>query len=304
MSLRLLLATVLITCALPASALTVYKYVDANGVVTYSDKKHPNAQIFQFGPEDDASMDVPGEVQQQVKLHTLKRGNMHTLQVFNEMYAPVEIELRLTEMDNVGNAVPERQRWVIPARSQSDLVSLLPRDPARAPAYKASLRHAIGDPRLNPVSYRYPLPWRGGPFAKTQGANGKFSHFTPKGRYAVDVGMPVGTPIIAARAGTVVSINNNQSGAKPNPAGNYVRILHDDGTMTVYLHLQKGSVQVKPGDRVGVGAQLARSGNTGRSTGPHLHFVVQRNKGLAVESIPFDFSQPVNSATRFAVGGN
>ncbi|MDX1368178.1 MAG: peptidase M23, partial [Pseudomonas sp.] len=37
--------------------------------------------------------------------------------------------------------------------------------------------------------------------------------------------------------------------------------------------------------------------------GPHLHFVVQRNVGLALESIPFDFSQPVNSLPNFAVGG-
>ncbi|MGV8287199.1 hypothetical protein ACV34F_30550, partial [Pseudomonas aeruginosa] len=55
--------------------------------------------------------------------------------------------------------------------------------------------------------------WRGGPFRLSQGANGKYSHFTPKGRYAMDIAMPEGTPIIAARGGTVVKIENNQSGA-------------------------------------------------------------------------------------------
>ena len=73
--------------------------------------------------------------------------------------------------------------------------------------------------------------------------------------------------------------------------------------MGVYLHLMKGSVAVREGTRVRAGSLLARSGNTGNSTGPHLHFVVQRNVGLALESIPFNFAQPVNSLPNFAVGG-
>ena len=116
--------------------------------------------------------------------------------------------------------------------------------------------------------------------------------------------MPVGTPIVAARGGVVVETLNTQEGRGPDPSGNYVRILHDDGTMGVYLHLEQFSVQVNEGQRVAAGQKIARSGNTGNSTGPHLHFVVQKNVGLAVESIPFDFNQPVNSVPNFAVGGN
>lgn len=56
--------------------------------------------------------------------------------------------------------------------------------------------------------------------------------------------------------------------------------------MGVYLHLMRHSVLVAEGQRVQVGTPLARSGNTGNSSGPHLHFVIQRNVGLALESIP------------------
>ncbi|MNG09180.1 Murein DD-endopeptidase MepM [compost metagenome] len=73
--------------------------------------------------------------------------------------------------------------------------------------------------------------------------------------------------------------------------------------MGVYLHLMRGSVQVREGQQVAIGERIARSGNTGNSTGPHLHFVIQRNVGLALESIPFDFAQPVDSLPNFAVGG-
>jgi murein DD-endopeptidase MepM/ murein hydrolase activator NlpD len=73
--------------------------------------------------------------------------------------------------------------------------------------------------------------------------------------------------------------------------------------MGVYLHLQPGSISVREGQHVGLGTEIARSGDTGNSTGPHLHFVVQRNVGMALESIPFDFSQPVDATPRLAIGG-
>jgi len=80
-----------------------------------------------------------------------------------------------------------------------------------------------------------------------------------------------------------------------------VRIEHDDGTHSAYLHLSRGSVRVKPGQRVEVGTLLGKSGNTGRSTGPHLHFVVQKPYGAAMVSIPFRFNQPVESLPNFAL---
>jgi murein DD-endopeptidase MepM/ murein hydrolase activator NlpD len=294
---RILLLLGLPLLATPALALTIYKYTDANGVVTYSDQAAPGAQVFVFSDRMVEKLDT------QVKLETRKHAAGETLLVRNDLFAPVDIELKLENVENAVGAPAKPIRWVLPPRSQIRLATLAPRDTSKPLKYTPKLRHALGDPRLLPKPYKYPLPWRGGPFRLTQGANGQYSHFTPKGRYAVDIAMPEGTPIVAARGGMVVKIENEQSGRGNNPAGNFVRIMHDDGTMGVYLHLMKGSVAVREGQRIETGTRIARSGNTGNSTGPHLHFVVQRNVGLAIESIPFDFSQPVNSLPNFAVGG-
>lgn len=294
---KCLLAAGLSLLSVQVLAVTVYKYTDENGVVTYTDKAKAGAQVFVFNDR------MVERIEHEVKLETRKHAAGETLLVRNDLYAPVEIELALEEQANLAGGVKQPVRWVLPPRSTIRLITLAPKDPQQPLRYKPKLRYALGDPRLLPTTSEYDLPWRGGPFRLTQGVNGKYSHFTPKSRYALDIAMPEGTPIVAARAGVVVKTENQQTGRGNNPAGNFVRILHDDGTMGVYLHLQTGSVSVREGQRVEQGMFLANSGNTGNSTGPHLHFVVQRNMGLAVESIPFDFNQPVNSLPSFAVGG-
>ncbi|HEX6572085.1 MAG TPA: M23 family metallopeptidase, partial [Steroidobacteraceae bacterium] len=62
------------------------------------------------------------------------------------------------------------------------------------------------------------------------------------------------------------------------------------GTYAIYAHLQLDTVRVRPGQRVGRGEYIANSGNTGFSSGPHLHFVVLRNVGLRSESLPVTFA--------------
>jgi murein DD-endopeptidase MepM/ murein hydrolase activator NlpD len=108
--------------------------------------------------------------------------------------------------------------------------------------------------------------------------------------------MPVGSAVHAAREGMVidVSFRNFRTGTSPElrSEANYVQVLHDDGTSAVYAHLQMDTVRVRPGQRVARGEYIANSGNTGYSTGPHLHFVVLRNAGLRSESVPVAFAGP------------
>ena len=299
---RLLVVCVLALAAQSAAAVTIYRFTDANGVVSFTDQAVPGAQVMKLRER------MVERIDSQVRLNVKKAKGTDSLYVRNDLYAPVEIELKLSGVKNVVGVADQVIRRTIPARSNERLIALSPQTPGKAMAYKPSLRSIVGDPQrgtaTSSLGYRYPLPWVGGPFRISQGPNGAYSHVGAKSRYAIDIAMPEGTQIIAARSGTVIKTENGQSGRGANPSGNFVRILHDDGTMGVYLHLKQGSVSVKEGERVVVGTPLGRSGNTGNSTGPHLHFVVQRNVGLALESIPYEFAQPVQSLPNFAIGGN
>uniref|UniRef100_A0A7C2BBI0 DUF4124 domain-containing protein n=1 Tax=Pseudomonas graminis TaxID=158627 RepID=A0A7C2BBI0_9PSED len=302
-----MLERVLVVCALllatqTAGAVTIYRFTDANGVVSFTDQPVRGAQVMKLRER------MVERIDSQVRLNVKKANGSDSLYVRNDLYAPVEVELRLAGVKNVVGVSDQVIRRTIAARSNERLIALSPQVASKAMTYKPSLRSIVGDPQrgvsASGFAYRYPLPWVGGPFRISQGANGSYSHIGAKSRYAIDIAMPEGTQIIAARGGTVIKTENAQSGRGANPSGNFVRILHDDGTMGVYLHLQQGSVSVKEGQHVAVGAPLGRSGNTGNSTGPHLHFVVQRNVGLALESIPYEFSQPVQRLPNFAIGGN
>jgi murein DD-endopeptidase MepM/ murein hydrolase activator NlpD len=97
------------------------------------------------------------------------------------------------------------------------------------------------------------------------------------GLYAIDFETPVGTPVVAARAGEVVALRDQYSdGNGRDLEENFVFVRHDDGSIARYLHLTHRGALVKLGTRIGQGQIVARSGNTGQSAGPHLHFDVQR----------------------------
>jgi murein DD-endopeptidase MepM/ murein hydrolase activator NlpD len=96
---------------------------------------------------------------------------------------------------------------------------------------------------------------------KTQGLHGK---------NAVDIGAPIGTPILAAADGVVqIAKNSGYNGGY----GRMIIIAHSNGSQTVYAHLS--NVFVSNGQTVTKGESIGASGNSGRSTGPHLHFEVR-----------------------------
>jgi murein DD-endopeptidase MepM/ murein hydrolase activator NlpD len=108
----------------------------------------------------------------------------------------------------------------------------------------------------------------------SRGAHALFMH------EGVDLAAPAGTPIYAASAGIVV-------GAGPNGGyGNWIRIDHSRNLATVYGHLAEFAPGIGDGVQVSQGELIGFVGNTGRSTGPHLHFEILSN-GKAVDPLGF-----------------
>ena len=97
------------------------------------------------------------------------------------------------------------------------------------------------------------------------------SSFGPRGRKhhdGIDIPAPRGTPIVSVEDGVVIYSDNGIRGY-----GNMIVVAHDDDLFTVYAHNRKN--KVNKGERVEKGQVIAEIGNTGRSTGPHLHFEIR-----------------------------
>lgn len=104
--------------------------------------------------------------------------------------------------------------------------------------------------------------------------------FCSKDHQGYDMSQGCGSTIFAAGPGTVLT-----SGAYQG-YGNTVRIDHGNGLISLYGHMEWGSLAVSEGDPVSAGAALGTEGNTGRSFGCHLHFELQQD-GVAIDPAPF-----------------
>ena len=115
--------------------------------------------------------------------------------------------------------------------------------------------------------------------------------------------------VIAVADGEVVYVQEGVPGYDDEvyTAGNYVRIKHESGVYSRYLHLVNGSVKVKVGQKVKAGAVLGTEGNTGYSMGTHLHFDINDGNGY-VDPLPYllgeksFYKEKANQNTKISVG--
>jgi len=287
-----------------ACAKHIYQYTDEHGVVHFTDVK-PADKIAGV-----KSTLVRTESQRMLRSRDDGVDEDRTVVLVNESGGSITAELEVQNATNVRTepaVLPARV--VVPGRSEVRALRIVAVNPAAGYRYGYRYSYSLGDYHAQPDPVqRYALPFSLAgvdatkPIRISQAFDGAFSHEDRSSRYAVDIMMPEGTPVLAARDGVVMSVENDYYGngldmAEFGERANNVRIEHSDGTMAVYAHLELESSRVQVGSKVHAGQVLALSGDTGYSNGPHLHFCVQRNADMELIALPFQFIGPKGDFT-------
>jgi murein DD-endopeptidase MepM/ murein hydrolase activator NlpD len=154
---------------------------------------------------------------------------------------------------------------------------------------EAALKIAI-DPASIPQNGDKVLSWPVASVRITQQfGDTEFSRSNPfvysgRGHNGIDLAASIGTPIKAAAGGNVIGTGDTDTACPGGSYGKWVMIEHPSGLSTLYAHLSM--IKVSPGQAVSNGELIGYSGNTGYSTGPHLHFTVYASQGVKIQSRP------------------
>jgi murein DD-endopeptidase MepM/ murein hydrolase activator NlpD len=240
-----------------------------------------------------------GAADNQTDVDFVSQDGSTDIYINNRMYGPLQVKLSAGNNARNMQSLPALPITFLVNPNQRLLAARLQPDISDANMIRDIVSTGIpGDPRAFPDDVSYAMPvdensrWELG-----QGFDGEFSHQDEQNRYAVDFIVPVGSPVLAARDGIVMDVasgfdRGGTDAKRYAQRANFIRVLHADGTMALYAHLQENGVLVKPGQSVNLGQHIAYSGNTGFTSGPHLHFALQMNTGMRLVSIPFRMVGP------------
>lgn len=228
-----------------------------------------------------------------VCIQTVQTESGVTFQAVNRSaLIPVTLVLRL-DLDNMQITRGSNAPIVLEGNTRQGLLELSPvTNGAWRWAYEFEWYR--GDYRAehdHSVLYRLPFE-EGRDVQVNQSCNGSFSHFGIS-FFAVDFGLSTGDPIHAARSGRVIDVTEHLTEGGVDEGlrdfANDIVILHEDGTVASYSHLQFDGALVEIGDWVETGQLIGLAGNTGYSSGDHLDFVVRRATLDGVVSVPVTF---------------
>ena len=272
--------------ALLRKSIEFYKKNKAKKKIAFFDKKikHKRLEVattqefFNVVSTSTYNSSNKGVKKKSVSLDAVDVGDYIAVYVENSNAYSVTVNLK-ESYDNLKLDRSGKNVFSLKSGEKKEYVKLYKQAGALSYSYNYSYSWIIGSiDAVHDDEYVYRLPYaRGESHEVTQGYNGAFTH---KGhsQYAIDFAMDEGTKIYAARDGRIVKTksNSNKGGTTKefSSYGNYITIEHSDSTFATYYHLKKNGVAVKVGDKVNRGDFIGYSGNTGYSSGPHLHFAV------------------------------
>jgi len=224
----------------------------------------------------------------------------------NSEPVPVTISLGFRTLENLRPVGPDHVDMVIPPQSSAVLMRLEKLNPDGPVGAGVTIQIDLGSSTNQADEYVYAVPFGGDePRELVQGFNGPETHLGSM-RYSLDFAMPEGTPILAAREGQVLLVQDGftEGGTDPEllERANLVVVAHRDGSMASYGHLHRG-VRVRVGQQVRAGQLLGYSGHTGFAGQPHLHFHVgNRMLGEPGRTIPITMRDREGDPVDLTVG--
>lgn len=242
-----------------------------------------------------------------------KHGPVEHVIVQNKGYAPVSGRVVMTFSSNVRSDALWPIDFKLPPRAQIRLATLWPAEENKRMAYVTSHDFVIGDSNAQvQLDYPYSLPLKIGTVFDVleDGKTASPRHATLYLKHAFDFGVPTGKPIVAARPGVVIRVaesNISQSNESQPLLGknwtydsaNSVAVLHNDGSIGLYMHILNDSAAVAVGESVVAGQLIAFAGKAEGHSSNYFHFAVLRQTGNGLVSVPVSFHE--NGGTRIPV---
>jgi len=216
----------------------------------------------------------------------------------NKAHCPITILIDFPRKKNVIIDTKLPHTHLVPANTEKLLIMTVKTKKGLKASFQYGFTFFLGDTEnaKHNDEYVYTLPFeKGTKILLGQGYKGKFSH---QNIMALDFNLDKGSNVYAARGGIVAFIKEDSNRGCTSEScrddANYIIIQHDDGSFGQYVHLKLDGCAVEQGQVVETGQLIGYSGNTGWSSGPHLHFEVFVPQNNFYMTVPTKFQTAEN----------